>query len=441
MRKLFRSLLALSLLGPVLDAETLVVLPGASIQDQIDAASDGDIIAIFGGNYNQDITVNKIVRLVEVAGQDAHITGSVTFTAMQQAPQFQGFRVGAIVVQGTRGLVIKDVTCDGNVSIAEIGAPDITIVGGTQASIVQNAGSLVTNSTTVTNDFTVSNNAIKTIAFRTSVEDRCDWGGNGAKAWFGYGEAKTFRFLGDGNTRVLVGSKIDLGDSAGYCVRLDGSGNSTTIVNCLLVGLRSANPSGVETGNIISFEGESSEAIIRNNYLGLTNLGSRRATGVWCRNGTNYVIDGNVWGYRSAYSNDSPDPTRFAVGPFGMTVTNNLLHIDANQNHLILATEDGAISQNTTISYGEVSDLFEDDSLRSISSDSPLANAGNSDPLYKNLDGSQNDIGPTGGSWYDPDGWTTENPVVISFDLSPEQALGGVNTEIQISEIQAISAP
>ena len=39
----------LALLVPVLKAETLVVLSGNSIQEKIDAASDGDIIAIFGG--------------------------------------------------------------------------------------------------------------------------------------------------------------------------------------------------------------------------------------------------------------------------------------------------------------------------------------------------------------------------------------------------------
>lgn len=71
----------------------------------------------------------------------------------------------------------------------------------------------------------------------------------------------------------------------------------------------------------------------------------------------------------------------------------------------------------------------------------PLINAGTTDPRYNNRDGTRNTIGPSGGPWIDPDGWTTENPVVISFDLSPDMVLEGVDTDVILSEGQAVSAP
>jgi nitrous oxidase accessory protein NosD len=40
-------------------AATHAVLPGTSIQAKINLAVARDIVAIFGGTYNEDITINK----------------------------------------------------------------------------------------------------------------------------------------------------------------------------------------------------------------------------------------------------------------------------------------------------------------------------------------------------------------------------------------------
>jgi hypothetical protein len=85
--------------------------------------------------------------------------------------------------------------------------------------------------------------------------------------------------------------------------------------------------------------------------------------------------------------------------------------------------------------------LFVENEAPKLQSSSPCINAGTPDPRYNDRDGTRNDIGPSGGAWFDPDGWTTENPVVISFDLSPDQVLEGVDTEVILSEGQAVSAP
>jgi hypothetical protein len=88
-----------------------------------------------------------------------------------------------------------------------------------------------------------------------------------------------------------------------------------------------------------------------------------------------------------------------------------------------------------------VDPLFVADQAPKLQAGSPCINAGTPDPLYNDRDGSQNDIGPAGGAWFDPEGWTTDKPVVISFDLSPEQVLEGADTEVVISNGGAVSQP
>ena len=102
--------------------------------------------------------------------------------------------------------------------------------------------------------------------------------------------------------------------------------------------------------------------------------------------------------------------------------------------------DDGAVG-NENIKIPWESDPGFGDTFYVLKSDSILKNAGTNDPRYNDRDGSRNDIGPSGGAWFDPDGWTTENPVVISFDLSPDAVLEGVDTEVILSEGQAVSAP
>ena len=107
MRKIATIILGLGSITGVIKAETHAVLAGGSIQAKIDLAVDGDIVAIFGGTYNQDITITKRIRLVEITGQDVTITGAVTFTSVADCPPFEGFTVGS---SGNKDITIKDCT-------------------------------------------------------------------------------------------------------------------------------------------------------------------------------------------------------------------------------------------------------------------------------------------------------------------------------------------
>jgi nitrous oxidase accessory protein NosD len=112
-----RFLFPLLLIAAKASAATLAVLPETSIQSKIDAATAGDIIAIFGGTYNEDITINKAIRLVEVSGEEVILAGNVTFSGVVNPPAFEGFAVGSankgITVNDTTGLVLKKILMRG----------------------------------------------------------------------------------------------------------------------------------------------------------------------------------------------------------------------------------------------------------------------------------------------------------------------------------------
>ena len=68
-----------------------------------------------------------------------------------------------------------------------------------------------------------------------------------------------------------------------------------------------------------------------------------------------------------------------------------------------------------------------------LSENSKCIDAGATDPWYFDRDGSRNDIGLYGGSMFDPNGMTTENPVILFSNHEPLQLIKGKGTTINIS--------
>ena len=126
-------------------AATHAVLPGASIQAKIDIAVAGDIVAIFGGTYNQDITVNKSIRLVEVSGQQVILTGNVTFSNITNAPSFEGFAFGSsgrgIVLNSTTGMIFRNLTGTSSSGITANGASSIQVLNSDVTDVTINGTS------------------------------------------------------------------------------------------------------------------------------------------------------------------------------------------------------------------------------------------------------------------------------------------------------------
>lgn len=168
-------------------ATTHAVLPGEAIQPKIDAAAPGDIIAIFGGTYAGDVTINKAVRLVEVDGQEVTITGNVTWTGVTNAPPFEGFTVGSggkgITISNTTGLVLKNIDARPGFGVATNGTSKVGITGGYYSQVSQDGGELSATLTEITGDFLTSINSVKTVSFRVTVTGNFIW--HSKNAWCG----------------------------------------------------------------------------------------------------------------------------------------------------------------------------------------------------------------------------------------------------------------
>lgn len=457
------------------EAATHAVLPGASIQAKIDIAVAGDIVAIFGGTYNEDITVNKSIRLVEVSGQQVILTGNVTFSNITNAPSFEGFAFGSsgrgIVLNSTTGMIFRNLTGTSSSGITANGASsiqvlnsdvtDVTINGtstlklrdssinsllmnGTSAEcsnstlrggINQSTGVLNTSKITVAGNFDTQSAALKTVAYRTVVSGDCVW--RSKKNWLGYSEALSYNFLDQTGANVIViGNKIDRQGGEANGIYSNVSNSKIFIGNNRILRVRygswyssynygSWNNQDNENG--IDLRGPNNRAIIVNNYCHLTHNGNPdsgiHGVGIYVRDFTQATIMNNiVVGARNGIA-----------APFGATALNNLYWASPWN----LREANGVLAEGTLYT----DPLFVTDNAPTLQPISPCINAGTADARYSNRDGSRNTIGPSGGPWIDPDGWTTENPVVISFDLSTDMVLEGVDTEVILSEGQAVSAP
>ena len=444
--KLTALLLSALLLARTTFAATLAVLPDTAIQAKVDLAQPGDIVAIFGGTYPGDITINKAIRLVEVDGQDVTITGNVTFTGITNAPPFEGFTVGSpgkgITVSNVTGLVVKDVDARAGFGVVVNGTSSAGIIGGQYSDITQDGGTLTVSGSNVANNFTSTVNCQKTIALRTTVVGRVSW--SSARSWFGYSKASHFNVDSVNGRIVVVGSEIDGrnfsvgGPGAVYLLGIDvgGSGNKIVISNCTIKGYSygfandgpyvyiNMNAWGIRILN-------SQQADIFNNYIQLySNPGWRQGYG-WQNNVSDPGIE--VQGSNCRIYNNIIDGAWYGISaPFGADVRNNFYY------GLLSSTELGGFVSSGSI-VGDP--LFVSGDAPRLQAASPCLNAGVNDPIFNDLDGSRNNIGPTGGCLYDPDGWTSMNPVVIAFDLAPQQLLKGVDTQVNLTKGQAVAQP
>jgi hypothetical protein len=454
------------LLGGSGHAVTLSVLPGTSIQAKIDLAQPGDIVAIFGGTYNQDITINKAIRLVEVAGQEVTILGSIAFTGVVNAPPFEGFKYGSpgrgLTVANTTGMVLRGLDGIGGAGVSASGTSivhivdcDLTDVSTADTSelklwnssinslnasgpktevwnatlrggLVQHAGSLQTAGITIAGNFDTGGAALKTVAFRTKVAGDCTW--RSKKNWFGYSEARSFIFTDQTDAKVVVvGNKIDRQGGEFYGIHGSGTVSSSKILitnnRIVRVGYNFYD----DYKNGIDLRGGGNTAIIANNYCQLQFYGRDggvRGDGIYVRDFNQATIINNIIvGARHGIS-----------APFGAVAQNNLYWA---------SPWGGALQANGVVAEGTlyIDPLFVVGEEPKLQATSPCINAGTPDPRYNDRDGSRNDIGPSGGAWFDPDGWTTTKPVVLSFDISSDIVLEGEQTTIDLSEGQAISQP
>ncbi len=238
-RNILITLCLLAVFPLTVSAKVLTVLPGKSIQEKIDEAEDNDFVAIFGGTYNENLTINnKIIRLVEVKGQEVILNGNLTFTNCSTVPPLEGFKFkgkknlaflnceGEILLrnidreEGNRiefssenGRLVIDSSTINFLNVdrgsAEILNSDVQIevnqVGGSLTAVKSNIGRINTQSDTP-----------KTVLYRCTIsETDLNWDSHyrSKRVWIGYctihSRRSWFRDTRDGAKHFVVGSNFD----------------------------------------------------------------------------------------------------------------------------------------------------------------------------------------------------------------------------------------
>jgi len=418
----------LLLTGTILPAATLTVLPGEAIQPKIDDANPGDIVAIFGGTYPDDLVISKAIRLIETDGQDVTLSGNVTWNNVTNAPPFEGFTVGSpgkgIIVQDSTGLILKNVDAKAGNGIRTAGNSVVAVVKGSTSQINQDGGNLTVSDTEVLDVFNASLNANRTVALRVSGRAIVSW--SGKKSWMGFSKARRIVFSGNQCQLVIVGTTVDSEGAAWDAVAIQGNGIVSGVFNSTIKNVTHGDRSYNDTFNngwhSEPYQGRgirvygNNEAYLSNNFVSMNSAGYRTDSdwGEAIKSefpilACNTIIVGAKWG---------------VVAPFGSDVRNNWYHA------LDRGPEKGGL-----VSEGSQSGdpLFIAGQAPKLQLASPCVNGGVADALFNDLDGTRNDIGPGGGCLFDPTGWTTDKPVVISFDVGPQQLLRGVDTEVRLS--------
>jgi hypothetical protein len=388
-------------------AATHAILPGEAIQPVINAAAAGDVIALFGGTYPDNITINKAVRLVEADGEDVTLLGNITWSGVSNAPPFEGFTVGSpghgIAVENTTGLIFKQIDARNAGNLEINGTSTIDLIDSKFSGIRQTGGSVCASLCTIDTSFQTVAGSQKTVALRTAMKE-ARW--ESTKSYFGYSSTELFEFTGNNCKVVLVGSKIDSVGRSITGVDLWGSSSYQVMNNTIKGGHR---------GLQMRLSTNPYKSYVLNNYITTTSTNAYEV--MWIET-PNWLIANNIL-----------DKAQYGLrAPFGVDARNNLFWRISGSTEYGGVIGVGSLAADPLMVPGQEPKLY---------AGSPCINAGTTDPSLNDLDGTRNDIGPGGGCMFDPDVMTTNKPVVISFDLGPRRLVKGRDTGVNLSNGQA----
>jgi hypothetical protein len=453
-----------------MQAASYSVFSGQSIQTKIDAASNGDTVAIFGGTYTENLTVSKDVRLQLVAGQTVTLAGNITFSGLSNAYTFANFTwggqtdkritvnncsnftingiksaAGSIDSTGTGNLLINataltngyiGVTSSTNTKIIDTSVSGVmSFAGGTKAQVIRstNGGGTAANSqvdfirSTVNGNYGSSGNKMSDnvtpsrLSFTRCNMQHISLDSYSGLTYVGYSTLRFFRQL-NGGKAYIFGSTIredsdfeGSGGAHGNTVEVHDS-SSLSILN-------SAVRNGRDNGGYWSNEYRENQAIwvgANAKILAINNIvfdyGGNNASGRAFR------LDGSVNNYIASnigYSIQS----EFVYGPFANnTVTYNLSQTGEGG---------GVLLQNRL----NADPAFVDTTDFVLGPTSPARNAGDPDPRFNDVDGTRNDMGIYGGPFYDPEGRAGSKPVVMQMELDQTQFLRGDYSTLKLKAV------
>ena len=401
-----------------LQAASFVVSPGQSIQSAINNATAGDNITIQTGNYNENLTIPKGLDVRGASGA-VLVTGNLTITSVTLPIYISDISFGksgasGITVTGSSNVRFdrcklvggggftstnSTIYCykgqfDQNISFANsTWTLQRSTIAGTVSSTNSTAKFISSN---VTSNF--SHNGGELTVFQSDLRELCDVALTSAqKSWICY---NTLRYMQiSGGTSEVVGNLIDIRGYTG----VDSSSTNRYIFNILGGAVtRIANNRIFNDGRIGTSYG--AHAIRVETSAGMTRIFNNTIRNVW----RGILVAGS---------------------PAGVEIRGNI-HQDAtnsSNNYSVFTSYAGTIISNNNFQYtitgGVQSNNINSDALFGtndvLGAASPSRNAGPTDAIFNDIDGTRNDLGAYGGHSYDPEGRTTLKPVVLSGEVSP----------------------
>ena len=394
-------------------AASFVVSPGQSIQEAINAASAGDNITVQTGNYNENVTIGKGLD-IRGAGGAVLVTGTLTITNVTTPVYIADISFGK---SGTSGITV---TGSSNVRFDRINLVENGHLSATNSTFysykcnfrtVQFAGCTWTlqrtnvsawlNSSvstakliasTVTSNFGHSDGELT--VFQSNLLELCDVVLTASqKSWICYNSVRCLQI--NGGTSEVVGNVMEGRDLNDYFIQVRG---------------------GAVT-------------MIRNNRL--SNDGRYYSNRIWYNGASAIRVLGDA-GMTRIFNNTIRDifqGIEVQGSPAGVEIRGNIHrdHNPGNPNYSVSTSYAGTIISHNNFQYavtgGVQSNNINLDAQFGandvLGASSPSRNAGPTDAIFNDIDGSRNDQGAYGGHSYDPEGRTTLKPVVLSGDVSP----------------------
>ncbi len=397
-----------------LQAASLVVSPGQSIQAAINNATAGDNITIQSGSYNGSLTIDKGL---DIRGSNGPvlIQGNLTISnsALPVYLKDLSFTTGRANISNSPNVRLDGVTLS-------IGT---TFSNGTFYALKSSLGNATFSNSTVTLQRTSSITTTTTNCTANHIGGTVS--GNLTHT---HGNLTIFRTtMSASNITLLADQKSWICYSGINPANLTISGGSSEVVG------NTFQNTSLNGATFVTVAGNSTNSTFRNNQIsndGITSNGT--ATGM----GTGISVTA-ASGLTRIFNNTFYDIGRAiqVTGNSGVEIRGNIHREDsmfaASSSFSVNAT--GSASAGTIISHNNfqfqmiggnqtnninLNPLLNTANM-TLGASSPSRDAGPPDAIFNDIDGSRNDQGCFGGHSYDPEGWTTLKPVVLSGEVSP----------------------